>query len=250
MLQEAVDALIDNGRRGRPDHGPATSAQVEVAHRPADVANRVGSARTCSESESTSAGRSVIISGPELEAERVRSAQADGAGAVQAVRLCTSSMADGHVLDNIKTGQEASDRRGGRPDSVGYRSGTTLINASIPCCLNRAPTLHRLGIQAFYPRAGGGFKAIQLHPLVCTAFNADFDGDQMAVHVPLSEEVPSARRERLMLSRRNNMLAPAIRRTDQSLPSLDMLLGTLLPQSGEVGQSCKRGHGAGLDARC
>ena len=212
MLQEAVDALFDNGRRGRPVTGPG--------NRPLKCLSRhaQGQAGPVPPEPARQAGRLLGPFGhrgrPHPEAAPVRPAQADGAGAVQAVR------------------HEAPRRPGAGPEhQVGQAHGRARraqvwdvleeVIKEHPVFLNRAPTLHRLGIQAFEPVLVEG-KAIQIHPLVCTAFNADFDGDQMAVHLPLSAEAQAEARI-LMLSA-NNILSPATGRPIVT-PTQDMVFG-------------------------
>ena len=213
MLQEAVDALIDNGRRGRPvmgrhNHKLKSLTDLLRGKQGRFRQNLLGKRVDFS-------GRSVIISGPNLKMDEC------GLPKQMALELFKpfvmhKLMADGHA-HNIKTAKRRTDEA----DATVWDAVEHVVNGH-PVLLNRAPTLHRLGIQAFYPRLVEG-SSIQLHPLVCTAFNADFDGDQMAVHVPLSEG-SKREAERLMLSTRN-MLAP---RSGAPIvtPSLDMLLGT------------------------
>ena len=212
MLQEAVDALIDNGRRGRPitgrhNHKLKSLTDLLRGKQGRFRQNLLGKRVDFS-------GRSVIISGPDLKLDEC------GLPKQMALELFKpfvmhKLMADGHA-HNIKTAKRRTDEA----DATVWDAVDHVVNGH-PVLLNRAPTLHRMGIQAFYPRLVEG-SAIQLHPLVCTAFNADFDGDQMAVHVPLSDD-SKREAERLMLSTRN-MLAP---RSGAPIvtPSLDMLLG-------------------------
>ena len=212
MLQEAVDALIDNGRRGRPimgrhNHKLKSLTDLLRGKQGRFRQNLLGKRVDYS-------GRSVIISGPDLKLQEC------GLPKQMALELfkpfvMNKLMSEGHA-HNIKTAK----RRTEEADAIVWDALEEVVKGH-PVLLNRAPTLHRLGIQAFYPRLVEG-SAIQLHPLVCTAFNADFDGDQMAVHVPLSEG-SKREAEHLMLSTRN-MLAP---RSGAPIvtPSLDMLLG-------------------------
>ena len=223
MLQEAVDALIDNGRRGRPimgrhNHKLKSLTDLLRGKQGRFRQNLLGKRVDYS-------GRSVIISGPDLKLDEC------GIPKQMALELFKpfvmhKLMAEGHA-HNIKTAK----RRTEEADATVWDVLERVVKGH-PVLLNRAPTLHRLGIQAFYPRLVEG-SAIQLHPLVCTAFNADFDGDQMAVHVPLSEGAKNEA-ERLMLSTRN-MLAP---RSGAPIvtPSLDMLLGIYYLTGPEVGQ--------------
>ena len=178
MLQEAVDALFDNGRRGRAITGPEQApAQVAVRH-------AQGQAGPVPPEPARQARRLLGPLGhrrrPGAQAAPVRPAQEDGARAVQAVHHTTSSRSKGYVT-TIKSAKKMVEKE--RARGLGHPRGGH--HASTRCCSTARPTLHRLGIQAFEPVLIEG-KAIQLHPLVCAAFNADFDGDQMAVHVPLS----------------------------------------------------------------
>jgi DNA-directed RNA polymerase subunit beta' len=212
MLQEAVDALFDNGRRGRPVTGPGNRPLKSLSDM---LKGKQGRFRQNLLGKRVDySGRSVIVVGPTAEAAPVRPAQADGARAVQALR--DEALVDLELAQNIKSAKRMVERR--RSAGVGRpRRG----HQEHPVLLNRAPTLHRLGIQAFEPVLVEG-KAIQIHPLVCTAFNADFDGDQMAVHLPLSAEAQAEARV-LMLSA-NNMLSPAHGRP-MVTPTQDMIIG-------------------------
>ncbi len=172
MLQEAVDALLDNGRRGRAITGSNKRPLKSLA----DRCNRVVSARTCSVNALTT--RSFCYHRRSIPACIVRSAEENGAGAVQTVHLRQAGTAWHATIKAAKKMVE-------REEAVVWDIWTKLSANTV--LLNRAPTLHRLGIQAFEPVLIEG-KAIQLHPLVCAAYNADFDGDQMAVHVPLTLE--------------------------------------------------------------
>ena len=212
MLQEAVDALIDNGRRGRAimgrhNHKLKSLTDLLRGKQGRFRQNLLGKRVDYS-------GRAVIISGPQLKLDEC------GLPKEMALELFKPFVMNRLIAEgqahNIKTAK----RRAEQADAEVWDTLEKVVDGH-PVLLNRAPTLHRLGIQAFYPKLVEG-KAIQLHPLVCTAFNADFDGDQMAVHVPLS---PGAINEakRLMLST-NNMLAPRSGSPIVS-PTLDMLLG-------------------------
>ena len=177
MLQEAVDALLDNGRRGRAMTGANKRPLKSLADM---IKGKQGRFRQNLLGKRVDySGRSVIVVGPTLQAASVRSAEEDGARTVQAVHLPQAG------------GAAARPRPSRPPRSWSSSEGPEVwdileeVIREHPVLLNRAPTLHRLGIQAFEPVLIEG-KAIQLHPLVCAAFNADFDGDQMAVHVPLS----------------------------------------------------------------
>ncbi len=214
MLQEAVDALIDNGRRGRAVTG-AEQPRPQVACPTCSRASRAASARTCWASASTTPAVPLSCVGPELKIYQC------GLPKEMAVELfrpfVMKKLVEDGTANNIKSAKKMVDK--GRP-----RCGTPWKRSSriTPCMLNRAPTLHRLGIQAFEPVLVEG-RAIKLHPLVCTAFNADFDGDQMAVHVPLSAEAQAEARV-LMLSA-NNLLRPQDG-GPVTVPTQDMVLGS------------------------
>ncbi len=190
MLQEAVDSLFDNGRRGRPVTGPG-NRPLKSLSATCSRASRVASARTCSASASTTRAVRSSSSGPQLKLHQC------GLPKQMALELfkpfVMKRLVDLSHAQNIKSAKRMVER--GRP--VVWDVLEEVITEH-PVLLNRAPTLHRLGIQAFEPQLIEG-KAIQLHPLVCTAFNADFDGDQMAVHLPLSAEAQAEARI-LMLS--------------------------------------------------
>ena len=212
MLQEAVDALFDNGRRGRPGHGPGQPpAEVAVRH-------AQGQAGPVPPEPARQARRLLRPFGhrgrPDAQAAPVRPAQADGARAVQALRHEAAGRPE--LAQNIKSAKRMVERR--RPQVWDVLEEVIKEH---PVLLNRAPTLHRLGIQAFEPVLVEG-KAIQIHPLVCTAFNADFDGDQMAVHLPLSAEAQAEARV-LMLSPTTSCR----RRHGRPLvtPTQDMIIG-------------------------
>jgi DNA-directed RNA polymerase subunit beta' len=212
MLQEAVDALFDNGRRGRPVTGPGNRPLKSLSDM---LKGKQGRFRQNLLGKRVDySGRSVIVVGPQAEAAPVRPAQADGAGAVQAVR----DEAPGRPQPRAET---SSRQAHGRASAPVVWDVLEEVIAEHPVLLNRRPTLHRLGIQAFEPQLVEG-KAIQIHPLVCTAFNADFDGDQMAVHVPLSAEAQAEARI-LMLSS-NNILKPADGKP-VTMPTQDMVIG-------------------------
>jgi DNA-directed RNA polymerase subunit beta' len=183
MLQEAVDALFDNGRRGRPVTGPGNRPLKSLSDM---LKGKQGRFRQ------NLLGKRVDYSGPfghrgrpAAQAAPVRPAQADGARAVQAVRHEAAGRPQPRAEHQER---QAHGRAGPATTPVGHVWDVLEeVIAEHPVLLNRRPTLHRLGIQAFEPQLVEG-KAIQIHPLVCTAFNADFDGDQMAVHLPLSAE--------------------------------------------------------------
>ncbi len=213
MLQESVDALLDNGRRGRAITGTQQA--------PAEVAGRhdQGQAGPLPPEPAGQARRLLGPFGhrgrPDAAPAPVRPAEEDGAGAVQAVHL--PEAADPRRLaSTIKAAKRLVEREGPEVWDI-----LEEVIREHPVLLNRAPTLHRLGIQAFEPVLVEG-KAIQLHPLVCTAFNADFDGDQMAVHVPLSLEAQLEARALMMSS--NNILSPA-NGDPIIVPSQDVVLG-------------------------
>jgi DNA-directed RNA polymerase subunit beta' len=212
MLQEAVDALFDNGRRGRPVTGPGNRALKSLSDM---LKGKQGRFRQNLLGKRVDySGRSVIVVGPQLKLHQC------GLPKQMALELfkpfVMKRLVDLNHAQNIKSAKRMVERA--RP--VVWDVLEEVI-AEHPVLLNRAPTLHRLGIQAFEPQLVEG-KAIQIHPLVCTAFNADFDGDQMAVHLPLSAEAQAEARV-LMLSS-NNILSPASGRPITS-PTQDMVLG-------------------------
>ncbi|HAL31256.1 MAG TPA: DNA-directed RNA polymerase subunit beta', partial [Coriobacteriia bacterium] len=212
MLQEAVDALFDNGRRGRPVTGPGNRPLKSISDM---LKGKQGRFRQNLLGKRVDySGRSVIVVGPELKLHQC------GLPKVMALELfkpfVMKRLVDMEYAQNIKSAKRMVDR--GR--DVVWDVLEEVISDH-PVMLNRAPTLHRLGIQAFEPILVEG-KAIRLHPLVCTAFNADFDGDQMAVHLPLSAEAQAEART-LMLST-NNIKSPAHGRP-LTVPSQDMVIG-------------------------
>ena len=212
MLQEAVDALFDNGRRGRPVTGPGNRALKSLSDM---LKGKQGRFRQNLLGKRVDySGRSVIVVGPQLKLHQC------GLPKQMALELfkpfVMKRLVDLSHAQNIKSAKRMVERQ--RP--VVWDVLEEVI-AEHPVLLNRAPTLHRLGIQAFEPQLVEG-KAIQIHPLVCTAFNADFDGDQMAVHLPLSAEAQAEARI-LMLSS-NNILSPAHGRPITA-PTQDMVLG-------------------------
>jgi len=212
MLQEAVDALFDNGRRGRPVTGPGNRALKSLSDM---LKGKQGRFRQNLLGKRVDySGRSVIVVGPQLKLHQC------GLPKQMALELfkpfVMKRLVDLNHAQNIKSAKRMVERS--RP--VVWDVLEEVI-AEHPVMLNRAPTLHRLGIQAFEPQLIEG-KAIQIHPLVCTAFNADFDGDQMAVHLPLSAEAQAEARI-LMLSS-NNILSPANGRPITT-PTQDMVLG-------------------------
>ena len=212
MLQEAVDALFDNGRRGRPVTGPGNRPLKSLSDM---LKGKQGRFRQNLLGKRVDySGRSVIIVGPQLQLHQC------GLPKQMALELfkpfVMKRLVDLNHAQNIKSAKRMVERS--RP--VVWDVLEEVISEH-PVMLNRAPTLHRLGIQAFEPQLIEG-KAIQIHPLVCTAFNADFDGDQMAVHLPLSAEAQAEARV-LMLSS-NNILSPANGRPITT-PTQDMVLG-------------------------
>ena len=212
MLQEAVDALFDNGRRGRPVTGPGNRPLKSLSDM---LKGKQGRFRQNLLGKRVDySGRSVIVVGPQLKLHQC------GLPKQMALELfkpfVMKRLVDLNHAQNIKSAKRMVERS----RSVVWDVLEEVI-AEHPVLLNRAPTLHRLGIQAFEPQLIEG-KAIQIHPLVCTAFNADFDGDQMAVHVPLSAEAQAEARV-LMLSS-NNILSPASGRP-LTAPTQDMVLG-------------------------
>ena len=213
MLQEAVDALIDNGRRGRAVTGANNRALKSLSDM---LKGKQGRFRQNLLGKRVDySGRSVIVVGPELKIYQC------GLPKEMAIELfrpfVMKKLVEDGVANNIKSAKKMVDR--GRAE---VWDALDFIIKEHPVMLNRAPTLHRLGIQAFEPVLVEG-RAIKLHPLVCTAFNADFDGDQMAVHVPLSAEAQAEARI-LMLSA-NNLLRPQDG-GPVTVPTQDMVLGS------------------------
>jgi DNA-directed RNA polymerase subunit beta' len=212
MLQEAVDALFDNGRRGRPVTGPGNRPLKSLSDM---LKGKQGRFRQNLLGKRVDySGRSVIVAGPTLKLHQC------GLPKLMALELfkpfVMKRLVDSELAQNIKSAKRMVERR--RPQVWDVLEEVIKEH---PVFLNRAPTLHRLGIQAFEPILVEG-KAIQIHPLVCAAFNADFDGDQMAVHLPLSAEAQAEARV-LMLSA-NNVLSPAHGRP-LTVPSQDMVIG-------------------------
>ena len=212
MLQEAVDALFDNGRRGRPVTGPGNRPLKSLSDM---LKGKQGRFRQNLLGKRVDySGRSVIVVGPTLKLHQC------GLPKLMALELfkpfVMKKLVDNELAQNIKSAKRMVERR--RPQVWDVLEEVIKEH---PVLLNRAPTLHRLGIQAFEPILVEG-KAIQIHPLVCHAFNADFDGDQMAVHLPLSAEAQAESRV-LMLSA-NNILSPADGRPLVT-PTQDMIIG-------------------------
>ncbi len=212
MLQESVDALFDNGRRGRPVTGPGNRALKSLSDM---LKGKQGRFRQNLLGKRVDySGRSVIVSGPSLKLHQC------GLPKLMALELfkpfIMAKLVEQKQVQNIKAAKKMVESM--VPEVWDVLEG---VIEEHPVLLNRAPTLHRLGIQAFEPMLVEG-KAIQVHPLVCSAFNADFDGDQMAVHVPLSAEAQAEARV-LMLSA-NNILSPA-HGAPLATPTQDMVLG-------------------------
>ena len=226
MLQEAVDALIDNGRRGRPVTGPGNRALKSLSDM---LKGKQGRFRQNLLGKRVDySGRSVIVVGPELKLYQC------GLPKEMAIELFKPFVMKRLVGDglahNIKSAKRMVERL--RPEVWDVLEDVIKEH---PVLLNRAPTLHRLGIQAFEPILVEG-RALKLHPLVCTAYNADFDGDQMAVHVPLSPEAQAEARF-LMLSA-NNLLKPQDGKP-VTVPTQDMVLGSYyltLVKDGDEGE--------------
>jgi DNA-directed RNA polymerase subunit beta' len=226
MLQEAVDSLFDNGRRGRPVTGPGNRPLKSISDM---LKGKQGRFRQNLLGKRVDySGRSVIVVGPQLKLHQC------GLPKQMALELfkpfVMKRLVDLNHAQNIKSAKRMVERA--RP--VVWDVLEEVITEH-PVLLNRAPTLHRLGIQAFEPQLIEG-KAIQIHPLVCSAFNADFDGDQMAVHLPLSAEAQAEARV-LMLST-NNILKPSDGRP-VTMPTQDMIIGLYfltLERSGHIGE--------------
>jgi len=213
MLQEAVDALIDNGRRGKPVTGPNNRALKSLSDM---LKGKQGRFRQNLLGKRVDySGRSVIVVGPDLKIWQC------GLPKEMALELfkpfVMKRLVEDGTASNIKSAKKMAERA--RPEVWDVLED---IIKGHPVMLNRAPTLHRLGIQAFEPVLVEG-RAIRLHPLVCTAFNADFDGDQMAVHVPLSAEAQAE--ARLLMLSANNLLKPQDGKP-VTIPSQDMVLGS------------------------
>ncbi len=226
MLQEAVDALIDNGRRGRPVTGPGNRPLKSLSHM---LKGKQGRFRQNLLGKRVDySGRSVIVVGPSLKMFQC------GLPKGMAIELfkpfVMKELVERGLAHNIKSAKRKIERM--HPEIWDVLEE---IMKEHPVLLNRAPTLHRLGIQAFEPTLIEG-KAIRLHPLVCTAYNADFDGDQMAVHVPLSAEAQAE--ARLLMLAAQNILNPKDGKPVVT-PSQDMVLGNYyltLERQGAVGE--------------
>ena len=212
MLQEAVDALFDNGRRGRPVTGPGNRPLKSLSDM---LKGKQGRFRQNLLGKRVDySGRSVIVVGPQLKLHQC------GLPKAMALELfkpfVMKRLVDLNHAQNIKSAKRMVERG----KAVVWDVLEEVITEH-PVLLNRAPTLHRLGIQAFEPQLVEG-KAIQIHPLVCTAFNADFDGDQMAVHLPLSAE--SQAEARILMLSTNNILKPSDGKP-VTMPTQDMVIG-------------------------
>ena len=212
MLQESVDALFDNGRRGRPVTGPGNRPLKSLSDL---LKGKQGRFRQNLLGKRVDySGRSVIIVGPQLKLHEC------GLPKLMALELfkpfVMKRLVENDYAQNIKSAKRMVERQ--RPEVWDVLEEAISEH---PVMLNRAPTLHRLGIQAFEPKLVEG-KAIQLHPLACEAFNADFDGDQMAVHLPLSAEAQAEARVLMLAS--NNILSPASGKP-LAMPRLDMVTG-------------------------
>ena len=226
MLQESVDALIDNGRRGRPVTGPNNRALKSLSDM---LKGKQGRFRQNLLGKRVDySGRSVIVVGPELKIYQC------GLPKEMALELfkpfVMKRLVETKAEQNIKSARKAVERA-----KENVWDALDVVIKGHPVMLNRAPTLHRLGIQAFEPVLVEG-RAIKLHPLVCTAFNADFDGDQMAVHVPLSAEAQAE--ARFLMLAAGNLLKPSDGQP-VAVPTQDMILGSYyltLDKDGERGE--------------
>ena len=229
MLQEAVDALIDNGRRGRPVTGPGNRPLKSLSDM---LKGKQGRFRQNLLGKRVDySGRSVIVVGPELKIFQC------GLPKEMAIELfkpfVMKELVSRGIAHNIKSAKKMVERSQSEVFDV-----LEEVIKEHPVMLNRAPTLHRLGIQAFEPILVEG-KAIKLHPLVCTAFNADFDGDQMAVHLPLSVEAQAECR--FLLLSPNNLLKPSDG-GPVAVPSQDMVLGIYYLTQERPGTPGEGGH--------
>ncbi|WP_050697896.1 DNA-directed RNA polymerase subunit beta' [Anaeromassilibacillus senegalensis] len=226
MLQEAVDALIDNGRRGRPVTGPNNRPLKSLSDM---LKGKQGRFRQNLLGKRVDySGRSVIVVGPELKMYQC------GLPKEMALELfkpfVMKRLVETGAAGNIKAARKAVERA--KPE---VWDALEIVIKNHPVLLNRAPTLHRLGIQAFEPVLVEG-RALKLHPLACTAYNADFDGDQMAVHVPLSSEAQAE--ARFLMLAAGNLLKPSDGRP-VTVPTQDMVLGSYyltLDKDGEMGE--------------
>ena len=227
MLQESVDALIDNGRRGRPVTGPNNRPLKSLSDM---LKGKQGRFRQNLLGKRVDySGRSVIVVGPELKMYQC------GLPKEMALELfkpfVMKRLVETGVASNIKSARKMVERA----NNPAVWDSLEVVIKDHPVMLNRAPTLHRLGIQAFEPVLVEG-RAIKLHPLACTAFNADFDGDQMAVHVPLSAEAQAE--ARMLMLAANNLLKPSDGKP-VTVPTQDMVIGSYyltMIKEGEPGQ--------------
>ena len=225
MLQEAVDALIDNGRRGKPVTGPNNRALKSLSDM---LKGKQGRFRQNLLGKRVDySGRSVIVVGPELKMYQC------GVPKEMALELfkpfVMKRLVETKCVTNIKSARKMVERA-----STEVWDALEMVIKEHPVLLNRAPTLHRLGIQAFEPVLVEG-KALKLHPLVCTAYNADFDGDQMAIHIPLSAEAQAE--ARFLMLAANNLLKPSDGKP-VAVPTQDMVLGSYyltLVKADEIG---------------
>ena len=214
MLQESVDALIDNGRRGRPVTGPNNRPLKSLSDM---LKGKQGRFRQNLLGKRVDySGRSVIVVGPELKMYQC------GLPKEMAIELFKPFVMKRLVETNIASNIKQARKMVEKADRSEVWDALEVVIKDHPVMLNRAPTLHRLGIQAFEPVLVEG-RAIKLHPLACTAFNADFDGDQMAVHVPLSAEAQAEARMLMLAS--NNLLKPSDGKP-VAVPSQDMVIGS------------------------
>ena len=227
MLQESVDALIDNGRRGRPVTGPNNRPLKSLSDM---LKGKQGRFRQNLLGKRVDySGRSVIVVGPELKMHQC------GLPKEMAIELfkpfVMKRLVETGVASNIKSARKMVERA----NNPAVWDSLEVVIKDHPVMLNRAPTLHRLGIQAFEPVLVEG-RAIKLHPLACTAFHADFDGDQMAVHVPLSAEAQAE--ARMLMLAANNLLKPSDGKP-VTVPTQDMVIGSYyltMIKEGEPGQ--------------
>ena len=227
MLQESVDALIDNGRRGRPVTGPNNRPLKSLSDM---LKGKQGRFRQNLLGKRVDySGRSVIVVGPELKMHQC------GLPKEMAIELfkpfVMKRLVETGVASNIKSARKMVERA----NNPAVWDSLEVVIKDHPVMLNRAPTLHRLGIQAFEPVLVEG-RAIKLHPLACTAFNADFDGDQMAVHVPLSAEAQAE--ARMLMLAANNLLKPSDGKP-VTVPTQDMVIGSYyltMIKEGDPGQ--------------
>ena len=227
MLQEAVDALIDNGRRGRPVTGPNNRPLKSLSDM---LKGKQGRFRQNLLGKRVDySGRSVIVVGPELKMHQC------GLPKEMAIELFKPFVMKRLVATGAASNIKSARKMVERATNPAVWDALEVVIKDHPVMLNRAPTLHRLGIQAFEPVLVEG-RAIKLHPLACTAFNADFDGDQMAVHVPLSAEAQAE--ARMLMLAANNLLKPSDGKP-VAVPTQDMVIGSYyltMIKEGEPGQ--------------